>query len=367
MLNTITTWHASIPMTQLAVEPNSGYYQLNFGSNSSTYTPGPNGEGLRYYVDNIHFSVLAPPKQTVSELLFSWETPDNPATPTVNEQFEGWTEGYQPGHTHSIVALPAHGPTERSHALNIHRVDLDNAPDDSNSAFFTWGSQYILNSDPNQNGQIDDTVQQKIGALTGKINSATRVAFDVSFDPNSFDANPSFARFGLSVEDGTHSFQAEFPSFNPLDSSGPTTITMDMPLTAFTTGGLNLGTTDLDTATHYFRITMSTNVNGLFAGGASTPIDFQVDNFRLITEISGAKGDYNNDGRVDAADYVVWRQHLGQSGYQLLNEDTNATPGSDTIEDYAIWCATSAPWPPAAAVRSRPTPPCRNLPHLPCC
>ena len=205
--------------------------------------------------------------------LFSWETPDNPATPICQRTIRR-LDRRLPAPATPIRSWPfrQHGPTERSHALNIHRVDLDNAPDDSNSAFFTWGSQYILNSDPNQNGQIDDTVQQKIGALTGKINSATRVAFDVSFDPNSFDANPSFARFGLSVEDGTHSFQAEFPSFNPLDSSGPTTITMDMPLTAFTTGGLKIGTTDIKCIFITSASQCRLNVNGLFAGGTSISV-----------------------------------------------------------------------------------------------
>jgi len=334
--NSSTTFHASVPMTGLPVVVDSGYYQLTIGSNSSSWPESTTG--VRYYVDNIHFTALAPPKQTVSETIFSWETPDDSATPAVNEQFQGWTQGYQPGHTHSIVTSPAHGPTDGTHALNIHRVDLDNAPDNSSSAYFTWGSQYVLNSDPSQNGQIDNTVQQKISTLAGKINSASRVAFDVSFDPSMFDGSPTFAKFGLSFEDGTHSFQNEFPFFSPLNSTGPTTLTMDMPLTSFTQAGLNLGTTDLNTATHFFRIVMSTNVDGLFTGGASTPIDFQVDNFRLITEISGAKGDYNNDGRVDAADYVVWRQHLGQS-YQLFNEDTSTTPGSVSVEDYAVWRA----------------------------
>ena len=339
ILNTINTWHASIPMTQLAVEPDSGYYQLNFGSNSSSYTPGPNGEGLRYIVDNVRFRQLAPPKQTISETLFSWETADNPSTPSVDERFEGWTEGYQPGHTHSIVTSPDHGPTLGTHALNIHRVDLDNAPDDANSAFFTWGSQYVLNSDPNQNGQIDSAIQQKIDTLAGKLNSATRVAFDVSFDPNAFDASPTYAKFGLSFDDGTHSFQTEFPFFSPLSATAPTTLTMDLPLSAFTQGSLNLDQTGIVNGTHFLRIVMSTNVNGLFAGGTSTPIDFQIDNFRLITEISGVPGDYDNDGIVDAGDYIAWRKALATPNTQLLNEVANTTPGVVTVEDYNAWRA----------------------------
>jgi hypothetical protein len=84
---------------------------------------------------------------------------------------------------------------------------------------------------------------------------------------------------------------------------------------------------------------MSTNVNGLFAGGTSTPIDFQVDNFRLITEVSGVPGDYDNDGVVDAGDYVAWRKAMATPSTQLLNEVAGTTPGVVTTEDYAAWRA----------------------------
>lgn len=48
----------------------------------------------------------------------------------------------------------------------------------------------------------------------------------------------------------------------------------------------------------------------------------------------GVQGDYNNDGQVNAADYTVWRDHLG-SNYQLQNEGT--TPGQVTTQDYDVW------------------------------
>jgi hypothetical protein len=52
----------------------------------------------------------------------------------------------------------------------------------------------------------------------------------------------------------------------------------------------------------------------------------------------GVPGDYNSNGVVDAADYVVWRQHLGTS-FQLPNEVSGVTPGSVTQEDYNAWRA----------------------------
>ncbi len=47
----------------------------------------------------------------------------------------------------------------------------------------------------------------------------------------------------------------------------------------------------------------------------------------------GVNGDYNNNGVVDAADYVIWRAHLGQS-FTLPND---TTPGTVTQSDYNVW------------------------------
>jgi hypothetical protein len=50
-------------------------------------------------------------------------------------------------------------------------------------------------------------------------------------------------------------------------------------------------------------------------------------------------GDYNSNGSVDAADYTVWRDSLGQS-ITLANEDPDATtPGVVDEEDYTFWKA----------------------------
>ncbi|HEX2476168.1 MAG TPA: PEP-CTERM sorting domain-containing protein [Lacipirellulaceae bacterium] len=51
---------------------------------------------------------------------------------------------------------------------------------------------------------------------------------------------------------------------------------------------------------------------------------------------AGTAGDYNNDGVVDAADYVVWRKLLG-TNTQLQNEGVGVTPGMVTDEDYTVW------------------------------
>ena len=41
-------------------------------------------------------------------------------------------------------------------------------------------------------------------------------------------------------------------------------------------------------------------------------------------------------GVVDAADYTVWRDHLGQT-YQLPNEGAGQSEGQVTVDDYNFW------------------------------
>jgi PEP-CTERM motif len=50
---------------------------------------------------------------------------------------------------------------------------------------------------------------------------------------------------------------------------------------------------------------------------------------------AGVPGDYNNNGFVDAADYTVWRDHLGQT-FTLPNRDGTAS-GAINQADYTFW------------------------------
>ena len=60
---------------------------------------------------------------------------------------------------------------------------------------------------------------------------------------------------------------------------------------------------------------------------------------RLLLAPEPVPGDYNNNGTVDAADFTVWRDYLGQS-FTLTNENPAAsTPGVVDAEDYAFWKA----------------------------
>lgn len=51
---------------------------------------------------------------------------------------------------------------------------------------------------------------------------------------------------------------------------------------------------------------------------------------------SSLPGDYNNDGKVDAADYVVWRDHLGEANENAISNLGDGINGVDAA-DYALW------------------------------
>jgi hypothetical protein len=67
----------------------------------------------------------------------------------------------------------------------------------------------------------------------------------------------------------------------------------------------------------------------------------QPDNRPLAQWLSGfvtnlQPGDYNDDGTVDAADYVVWRKALGQNATFFTGADGDGS-GAVNDDDYAVW------------------------------
>jgi hypothetical protein len=103
--------------------------------------------------------------------------------------------------------------------------------------------------------------------------------------------------------------------------------------------------------------TSSTTVNsgqtaatmtGLFkTAGGTQDLAFQFHLLGSTTQLAGVVryaafsagliGDYNNNGIVDAADYTVWRDHLGQS-FSLPNRDP-INSGAISAADYNSWKA----------------------------
>jgi hypothetical protein len=81
--------------------------------------------------------------------------------------------------------------------------------------------------------------------------------------------------------------------------------------------------------------------NVMFLGNTTATVNYDVANGDVFlsnfisTEPPGIVGDYNENGTVDAADYVLWRNHLGTT--TTLPNDS--TPGSVSAADYDVWKA----------------------------
>ncbi|MEQ8848708.1 hypothetical protein [Botrimarina sp.] len=296
----------SLPATSLSLTPDSSFFQLGFGTNGN-HTAGLGGEGVYYYLDNIRFT-QAP--TFVEDVLFSWETPDDPGTPGVNEQLEGWVDGFgdQPYfHTRTIVS---DGATDGASALEF------DSPQDG----FSWGSQFVIDSgeagDPANQALIDD--------LIGRVNAADRLAFDVTFPDDQFPNLPTYLSLFVNISDASGTFYQSpaKQAGNPTDNPGET-VTIEIPISELTAGGVSLADAGLQDGT-FFRIALATNSDSANA--------FSLDNFRLLTELTGLDGDYNNDGVVDAADYTVYRDNVGAPEGTLLNDPAGGLIGAAQLQ-----------------------------------
>jgi hypothetical protein len=124
-----------------------------------------------------------------------------------------------------------------------------------------------------------------------------------------------------------------------------TMTTLSVPLSMFTR---NMNSSSLGAAPVGFNNSGDGTLQnfGLYEFGGSIPganqanggllkLEMEYMEIRLPTTTPVLVGDYNNNGIVDAADYTVWRDHLGQT-FTLPNRDS-ANTGAISANDYTSW------------------------------
>lgn len=291
-----------------------------------------------------------PPTFNTLYQISSWETPDDPGTTGVNEQFEGWTEGFQPDHVHSISTT---GATDGSYALRIDRTVTGDDYEDA-GVEFRWGSQRLLDiyaggggaplGDYNSDGTTDAAdytvwrdnlgtsyaLPNRDPGSTGNVSEADFTAWKDNFgaagggpDPDAVadlaaivdavnDVNSYGLSFDLTMDDGTPIppylildiaisttdggedvfWQAsEEISLSELNATGTSQQRINFPLSDFhiagTTGGDSLKVAGLDPDAEYLNVFLASNTN---AAGYPTTYSFYIDNFQIRGTVPAGVG-----------------------------------------------------------------------------
>lgn len=166
-------------------------------------------------------------------------------------------------------------------------------------------------------------------------------------------ANPDVSeRFGLFVQDNFRQ-----GDWQVTDSRG--TVRTDVPHTATTTGA-TLRFSLVDEEQYAFELLTLDGSAALYSGGgtltgalgrsidsielvlfgaggsATGERELFFDNLTVRSPFSGVEGDFNNDGRVDAADYTAWRDRQGDPAGALPNDFDSGPIGP---AQYATWQA----------------------------
>jgi regulator of chromosome condensation (RCC1) repeat-containing protein/Regulator of Chromosome Condensation (RCC1) repeat protein len=104
---------------------------------------------------------------------------------------------------------------------------------------------------------------------------------------------------------------------------------------AFSFGSNSYGQLGLGSTISFVKVPSPINTTSL-AGQIVTHVDAGLD-FSLLLAEPALPGDYNHDGSVNVADYVVWRKSLGQFGSALAADgDQDHQVDAD---DYDVWRA----------------------------
>jgi len=155
-----------------------------------------------------------------------------------------------------------------------------------------------------------------VGTLTvnGNVDFGENGIFDIEIDANAGTSDLLVVNGNLDLTGLNDKLQLSLVA-GSLPEAGPLTIA--------TYSGTLTGTFNLDNAN--FTINYGTGSNSSITISNITAIEV------------GVPGDYNNDGTVDAGDYVRWRNNLGDPTEADINN--NGDGGGVTISDYSYWKA----------------------------
>jgi Glycoside Hydrolase Family 113/Dockerin type I domain len=229
-----------------------------------------------------------------SQTLFSWE-----------DGTEGWsTTGFSAFPV--AVDQSSSGVTAGEHSLAISQTVPTNGVN-----HFSWDAKVSLAGDA-------------LAALSGALKDGAtnyRVELDVTIDPE-FIPQSGLTWLDTSIafnnDNGANGW-SQVDGLTPTNGHTNQTIHVSVPLSSWT---------GLSANSPWYELIFG--FNGNWAGTATVFLD----NLRLVNLTAPLSGDFNGDGRVDAADYTVWRNSLGSTSD--LRADGNLN-GVVDLFDYQMW------------------------------
>jgi len=242
-----------------------------------------------------------------------------------------WTDGTQTGFAyHSVQGYDAGGPLAGG-----------------GNYYFTSNADNQI-ADVTMPGQVAQNIDVSAGSAAAQIASgeaAVRLsAFFTSYQDDGdignlhvefFDSSSSSLGFSqISATDPSAWNQESTAAFLPIGTTRLKASVFGTPITFGPDGYIDLVDVQVTQAANELLFLEVNTTTGQVAIKNQTGDPLRLD-FYEIKSAGSANGDYNNDGRVDAADYTVWRDNLGSN--VLLPNDT--TPGSVTAADFDVWKA----------------------------
>jgi hypothetical protein len=236
-----------------------------------------------------HYGGTGPPPPTgvQSQTLYSWE-----------DGFEGWEEASFQARPISI-SQSSEGATHGDQSLAMTQTGDG----------FSWNIGIALGDDP---------AFSLVGAL--KDDPANyRLEFDVTYDID-FIPQASVSSMSVSVAINNNGGWSDVHNLAATNGHTNETIHVSVPLA-------NWGALEPNSFWYDIFIAM----NGNWGAGDATVF---FDNFQIVNLSAPLPGDYNGDGRVSAADYTIWRDHLGASANLAADGNLN---GLVDLPDFETW------------------------------
>jgi hypothetical protein len=268
---------------------------------TNPYAGGTNDSG---------FTPQNKPAQTILQQYYGGTGPRPPPHGAPTQTFNSWETGLEGWQVPSFAGKPASvqqstvGATAGQHSLAVTQT----------GSGFSWDSYITLTGD-----------QLSAFSLALADNHAKyRLEFDVTYNTASIPQNAGVTFLNESI-----AINNAAGNWSQVDGVGSTngrtnqTIHVAIPLTSWSA---------LAAGSSSYAIYFALNGNW----GSLLPATVFFDNLRLVNLTAPLTGDFNHDGRVDAADYTLWRHSLGST--TNLSADANINGVVDNA-DYNLWRA----------------------------